>query len=77
MREKSTFGDDALDTDHGAYEHREQFSRRDTARNKRAFKSHENLLSLLQVFSVDFVSNFSGGITERLHVLTWIPKNPA
>lgn len=74
--EESTFGNNALDADHGAYELREQFPWSDTARNKRAFKSYENLLPLLQILSVDFVSYFRGGIAERLHVLTWIPKNP-
>lgn len=71
-----TFGNNALNADHGANKLREKFPGSDTARNKGALKAHQNLLSFLKVFWVDTASSFCDCVTEWLNVLTGIPEHP-
>jgi len=72
-----TFGDNALNTDHRTYEFRKKLPRRDSARNKGTFKSHQHLFPFLQILRINSTSSFRHRIAERLNVLTRTPDNPA
>lgn len=73
---KRTFRNNAFNADHGANEFREKFPRRNTARNKRTFKTHKNLLPFLQVLLINATSSICCCIAERLHVLARVLQNP-
>ena len=77
QEEDITFGDNALNTDHGTDKLGEELSWSNSSRNKRAIKPNKYLFSFLQVLGINTPSDLRHSIRKRLHILAGVSQQPA